>query len=351
MATRLMDAMVERGHSVSLISWDLDGASGFYPMRSEIAWHCLNTGDPRRRASLHEMFRRAAVVRQLVRECRPDAIIAFQSGPFIALRAYTIGLGVPIVASERNAPTIFDHTRAGRWRSVVFQGLRLANQITIQCESYRSLYPGYLRDRITTIPNPVFPAQRQAQPATPVAGRFRLLSVGRLGYQKNYSVLIDAFATIANNLPDWDLIIYGEGEERAALERRIAELGLAERISLPGITTDIESVYVKAHAIVLSSRWEGFPNVLAEGMAHGLPAVGFEETAGVKDLVEHEITGLLARGNDNADFLAKALCDLMVDHERRARMGVQAAERVRQYAPRKIFDAWEKLLLDISGRT
>ena len=350
MIITIMNAMVARGHEVDLFTWDLRGAEAFYPMAPDITWHRLDMGSPSVKASKKLMWGRAHTIRSLVCQRRPQVIVCFQDGPFLALRAYTLGLGIPVVAAERNAPTRFDYTSAGRHRRLIFQGLRSATRIAIQCESYRALYPAFLRERIACIPNPVLPAVWRARPDTPNPdGRFRLLSVGRLGYQKNYSVLVEAFAQLAPAFPDWDLVIVGDGEDRAGLESLVAERGLERRVTLAGVSTSIAKWYASAQLFCLPSLWEGFPNSLAEAFAHGLPAVGFANCAGVRDLIVHGSNGLLADGNGDAASLTGTLAALMSDSALRASMGLAAVDSVRQFNPQNIFSRWEQLFSEIAA--
>ena len=109
----------------------------------------------------------------------------------------------------------------------------------------------------------------------------------------------------------------------------------------------MESEYVELQLFCLPARWEGFPNALAEALAHGLPAVGFEGCAGVPDLIVDGESGVLAVGNNDAKTLSSALGDLLGKHELRARMGNFAQASMVQYAPRKMFDLWEKTLLSV----
>ena len=316
MIISLMNDMVARGHEVNLLTWDRSGSEAFYPMAPEITWHRLDIGDPSIKAGKAQMLHRARAVRALVRHHRPQAVVCFQDGTFLAVRAYTLGYRIPIIVAERNAPTRFDHISAGRNRNLIYQCFRSAHLITIQCESFREHYPSFLWPKISCIPNPVFPADSYAKPGTPEpGGHYQLLSVGRLSYQKNYGILIEAFGELASSLPDWNLVIYGDGENRARLEELVASRGLEGRVKLPGVTTSITACYKTSQLFCLPSRWEGFPNALAESLAHGLPAVGFEGCAGVKDLIVHEQTGLLAEGNGDPKTLAAGLSILMKNPE------------------------------------
>jgi glycosyltransferase involved in cell wall biosynthesis len=351
MIISIMNAL-SPGHEVSLLTWDSDRATTFYPMAAEISWHRIDMGDPRVKAGLGTILARLAKVRRLVNDVAPDVIVCFQGGSFRAMQLYTAGLGIPLIAAERTSPSLYDHANSSRLRFVERQAFRFARRITIQFERYRDLYPAYLRARMVTIPNPVPQAARLARPdAAGAEGRWRVLSVGRLGYQKNFSVLMDAFAGLAEGFLDWDLRIVGEGEDRGALEAQLARLpGLKGRVSLPGATREMEEEYAAAHLFCLPSRWEGFPNALAEALAHGLPAVGFAGCDGVPDLIEPGQNGALATGNRDAAALADALAPLMADAEKRSALGRNAVASVAGYRPEEIFGLWEKVLREcISG--
>jgi GalNAc-alpha-(1->4)-GalNAc-alpha-(1->3)-diNAcBac-PP-undecaprenol alpha-1,4-N-acetyl-D-galactosaminyltransferase len=346
MITTIINALVERNHQIDLLTWDMNGAQSFYPIDPQVTWHQLNMGDPARKAKIMLMVRRARLVRDIVRNHRYQAIICFQDGPFMAIRLYTSGMSIPVIAAERNAPTRFEHTKAGTRRSqFTFNAFRFAYKIILQNESFRNLYPDYLQKRIEVIPNPVQSVIEHASPEQKnTKGRFRLLSVGRLSYQKNYQCLIEAFIKIAPRVPDWDLEIIGEGEDRQNLSTMIQDSGLQERILLPGTLNNLIKKYSGSHLFCLSSRWEGFPNALAEALSHGLPAVGFADCAGVNDLIEDGITGVLTKGNGSSEDLSVSLENMMKDHEARHQMGNAAPETMLTFAPDTVFSRWEKIL-------
>ena len=296
--TILMNGMVARGHEVSLLTWDRADAEAFFPISPEIGWHRLNLGDTDTKANIRVRLQRARAVRNVIRECKPQLIVGFRGGQFLVARLYSLGLGIPAIAAERNSPSRFDHMPGGsRWRFIEFNGMRLANKVVIQLEGYRSQYPGYLRDKLVAIPNPVVPAVRFATVDRPDNnGRFRVLSVGRLSYQKNNESLIFAFNALAEQFPSWDLMILGEGDERPQLERLVREAGFADRVRLLGAKANVAEWYEGAHLFCLPSRHEGFPNALAEAQAHGLPAVGFAGCAGVNELIQDGKTGFSREG-------------------------------------------------------
>jgi glycosyltransferase involved in cell wall biosynthesis len=344
MIISIMNALSSR-HEISLLTWDNDRASTFYPMEEHISWYRLNIGDPSFKAGLGTILARLRKVRPLVNEIAPDLIVCFQGGSFRSMQLYTMGLKIPLIAAERTSPSLYDHANSWRMRFLEHQSFRFARVITIQFERYRNLYPPYLRSQMVTIPNPVPQARRLARPdETGPSGRWRLLSVGRLGYQKNFSILIEAFARLAERFPDWDLRIVGEGEDRIALETQIAQRPeLKDRITLPGAISAVDQEYASAHLFCLPSLWEGFPNALAEALAHGLPSVGFASCDGIPDLIEAGRNGALVKGDRNAAALAEALAPLMADAEKRANLGKNAVVSVAGYQPEEVFAQWDKL--------
>lgn len=348
MIVTIMNEMVRRGHDVALFTWDPVDAVAFYSIDPSIDWYRLNMGDPSQKAGFSARIKRAPQVRKLVLEFSPDVIVCFQGGPFKALLAYTLGLGIPIVAAERTSPSLYEFVgrgmRAKRREHFLF---RFASKITVQFDRYRTAYPQTLQSLIVETPNPVAQANLQAAPEQAnEKGRYTLLSVGRLSFQKNYEVLLKAFERIAHDFPDWDLLVLGEGEDREKLQTLIEGSDvLLGRVNIPGAVSDVSKYYAHAHLFCLPSRWEGFPNALAEALAHGLPSVGFAECDGVADLVAPGRTGLTAEGNNNAETLSLVLAELMADPSKRIKMGETARASMQKYRPEKCFDRWEEVLL------
>ena len=134
------------------------------------------------------------------------------------------------------------------------------------------------------------------------------------------------------------------------LEAQVANLGMTDQIIFLGAVRDINALYASSHLFCLPSRWEGFPNALAEAFSYGLPVVGFDECAGVCDLIDHEKNGLLASGNGNAASLAEALRRMMGDADLRARMGNAGLASMKSYVPKVIFDKWDKLAKEVSDQ-
>jgi glycosyltransferase involved in cell wall biosynthesis len=348
MSILLMNSLVDRGHDVSLFTWDHPAARAFYPMRESIRWHRLNMGDPGRSASAALRFSRMVAFRKYAAALGPDVVVAFQHGAYLFAALGLVPRRIPVVLAERNAPDRLDHTSEGRHRGTMFLTMRMAAAVTVQFASYVERYPKHLRARIVAISNPVYRAEEFATPGANKARR-TLLSIGRLSYQKNFAPLVCAFASLAARFPDWQLRIVGDGEERASLLDLVERLGMGTRVSLPGAVRDVSMEYRAADLFCLPSRWEGFPNALAEAMAHGLPVVGYRQCAGMSELVTPGRDGQLADGNGDPDTLAAALAPLMQDATLRGRMGMEARRISEVYPPERSFDDWERLLRRVAN--
>ncbi|TGV62805.1 glycosyltransferase, partial [Mesorhizobium sp. M2D.F.Ca.ET.160.01.1.1] len=107
-------------------------------------------------------------------------------------------------------------------------------------------------------------------------GGTRFVAVGRLEKQKGFDLLLEAFSRVARQLPMVTLVIFGEGPERAALEQQARGLGIADRVRMPGVTNSPVGWLSVGDIFVLSSRFEGFPNVLLEALMAGMATVAFD---------------------------------------------------------------------------
>jgi glycosyltransferase involved in cell wall biosynthesis len=188
-----------------------------------------------------------------------------------------------------------------------------------------------------------------ARPDHPIDGCWRLLSVARLEPQKNLAALIEAFAALAPHFPDWQLRIVGEGSLRTELQQLTDRHGIRPRVGFAGAIDDIDAEYAAAHLFCLASRWEGFPNAMAEAMAHGLPVIGFDGCPGVNALVAPGVDGLLAPGNGDVTSLTDALRRLMNDARSRQSMGQNAARIANRFDATEITLQWERVIAEAAG--
>jgi glycosyltransferase involved in cell wall biosynthesis len=340
MICQLAGALVARNQRVLLVSWDAPDTTAYYPIHPSVQWLRLGFQN-----GMFDKFRR---IRVLSAQLKAHGIRTFAGFVMSADRTVYIAArlgGVRLIVAERNAPVMYWMRYNGWRRLMCFAWMRLADRVVVQMPRFVEAYPQSLRQRIEVIANPVPQVSRQACPAARnSAGRFILLCVSRLDHaQKRVECLIRAFARVAATHPEWDLRIVGDGPEEARLRGIVGELGLTNRVGIEPARKDVFEVYVQAHLFAIPSLWEGFPNALAEALAHGLPAVGFAEAQGVADLIGAD-AGWLAPGLDDEFSLARTLGQAMTGGEERARRGGAAIRKMAAFLPEAQFDRWAEVI-------
>jgi len=294
---------------------------------------------------------RVRALRRVIKAFRPDIVLGMMTTASVLSVLASSGLGCRVIATEHTHPP--SQTLSGLWlrlrRLTYPRAARVVALTRGTADWIEQHVPG---SRLAVIPNPVhWPLPRAEPLLTPVSGdgRKRLLAVGRLHADKGFDLLIQAFATLAPSHPDWDLVILGEGDERAALEAQVGKAGLASRISMPGRAGNVGDWYDSADLYVLTSRFEGLSNTLLESMASGLAAVSFDCDTGPREIVREGIDGVLVRPNGDVPALCKALADVMGNDGARQRMA-QAATDVRdRFSAKRVLQQWQELFDGVRG--
>ena len=192
--------------------------------------------------------------------------------------------------------------------------------------------------RISVIPNPVAGPEARAfeHGPSPLADRF-VLGAGRLAREKGFDRLVAAFAALGRR--DVRLVILGEGTERESLVRLTRQLGVDDLVHLPGRVADIGRWYRYAACCVLSSRHEGWPNVLGEAMVHGCPVVSFDCPYGPSEMIEDGENGLLVADGD-VEALTAAIARVLGDAALRRRLAAGGMEWAKQFEVETIAARW-----------
>lgn len=168
------------------------------------------------------------------------------------------------------------------------------------------------------------------------------LAVGRLSHEKGFDLLIKAWKIVAQKHPDWLLNIYGTGELHASLQQEILHNHLEKQIFIHPPTKEIEEVYAKHSIFVLSSRHEGFPLVLIEALASGLPCVAFDCKHGPKQMINNGQNGFLVELG-NVEKLAENITTLIENEELRYTFSKEAVSNAQEYSLDSIMKQWNNL--------
>ena len=188
------------------------------------------------------------IIRETCKEWKPDVVISFYND-LCALAAIAIlGLHIPLIYSERNDPNRTNQRPIDQvYRKIVENR---ADKIVFQTKGAQACYPPKVQKKSTVILNPL---DTSAFPTHDFSNEKKeIVSVGRLEPQKNQKLLIESFSMLAEELSDYNLVIYGEGSLRKELEVFIESKGLTNRVLLPGAKSGIQNYIKDASLFVLS---------------------------------------------------------------------------------------------------
>lgn len=293
---------------------------------------------------------RALALRRVLRELRPDLALSFMTAANVLLALAATGIkGLATVGAERVHPPMYPLGKIWETlRTHLYRRLDAVVALTFETTEWLCRHTG--ARRVVRIPNvAMWPLTLQPpylQPPVRSAQQRLLLAVGRFSEQKRFDLLISAFQRLAARFPLWKLVILGDGPDRAALEAQIEAAELKHRVALPGRAGNVGQWYAAADLYVMSSRFEGFPNALAEAMAHGLPAVSFDCDTGPRDIIRHDVDGLLVTNGDVV-ALADTLGRLMGDEGLRQQFAVNAIDARKRFSMEKIAGMWEDLFEEL----
>lgn len=340
--TEVTSGLVERGHDVSIVSFDSPGGRAFYPLHPAVRWIPLAVGRAHRPATFRETLHRMVSLRSTVVRESPQVVVGFMNSMFMPLGIAMIGTGVPVIASEH---TVCNHYRRRPLELFLLQFVPyLTKRMVVVSRSAQISFNAKLQRHMTIVPNPVN-INASAPAAAPVDGdRKTLLSVGRLSQEKDHKTLIEAFALVAADFPQWDLRIVGDGELRAELESLIERLKLGARVCLAGTTPDVMREYRQATIFAMSSRYESFGLATAEALASGVAVIGFADCPGTNELIQDGQNGLLVHGGDRVAGMASGLLQLMDNPNLRRRLAAAGPASVARFSKTQICTQWENTL-------
>lgn len=271
-------------------------------------------------------LRTIGYIRKEIKKINPDSVLSFGNYWNNLVLLSCLGLKYPIFVSDRSKPD----KNLGRTQNWLRKKLYpKAAGVIAQTQKAKDIYQKmYRNDNIVVIGNPI----RELSPNNGVEREKIVLSIGRLINTKHYDRLIDVFSQI--NAPDWKLVIIGGDalklHNSEKYRQQVERLGLQERVILTGTLKNVDEYLHKSSIFVFPSSSEGFPNVVGEAMAAGLPVVSYDCVAGPSDMIEDGENGYLVPMFD--DMMMKERIVFLMEHEEeRKRMGGNAKQSIRRF--------------------
>lgn len=277
-------------------------------------------------------------LKKKIKKEKPDVVLSFlQSANMMAILLKMFGGKFRLVVSERCDPS--ERGFGDRFFEKHFYSK--ADVTVCQSKKVMEFFKEKDRAKMTVIPNPIA--------ASAIPERFEgerrhtVVGVGRLSEQKNFEMLIRAFAALPERFSDYTLEIYGGGPLEEKLQSLIEELGLSERAELMGVKKNVMHYISDVALYVMSSNYEGFPNALVEAMATGLPVISTNFSTGVaKDIVKEE-NGIVISVGDREALIA-AMEKMLSEQEKWEQMSLENRKLLDTLSEKNVMEMWVQVL-------
>jgi len=342
-AVLLAEGLTEKQHQVSFITLFGEEAD-FYDLPEEIPRIALKVDGSSANLlqGLQNNLRRLRSLRQAVDSCQPNIVISFLDKTNVLTLISCLGSKYPLIVSEQNDPTQNDIGRI--WNLLRRLTYPFATMVVSCSQGVDRNWSWLSPKQRAVIYNPLAVKDRDSTvaPLQLDSNFHKVVAMGRLTPQKGFDLLLQAFALISEQFPNWQLVILGEGEQRELLEALARKLGLESQVIMPGLVSNPFPVLQQCELFVLSSRYEGFGNVIIEAMSCGIPVISTNCPSGPGEIINSGKNGILVPNQDK-DRLAQAMKTLMSDPERRQELSAQAQNSLRRFELNEIVSQWEQL--------
>jgi len=290
-------------------------------------------------------IRRAHQLRRLARSGAYDILLSFGDNTNVQLLLATRLLKIPVLVAEHNDPRKHFIGAIATWlRRLLYRYARLVIVLTPDIGRWAREIAN--ENAVRVIPNPISEQFLKYDRSPNEGSTHAIVAMGRMVPQKGFDYLLRAFALCAGRHPTWTLRIFGEGPEHQNLCALADKLEIESRVRFEPVTREPEKVMRESDLFVLSSRYEGFPMVLLEAMASGMPVISFDCLSGPREMIRNGIDGVLVPPED-VEALASAMDRLMGNEEERLRLGTRAVEIDQRFGLARVSAMWKKVFEEV----
>lgn len=309
----------------SVIALKSGGATAQALTREGVAFRVLNSPDSFL-PGLLDMFPLHVRLKNVIRKISPDVIHTWLTRANVAGRCAARSAGnFPVISSLRviEKEKAY-HLWAEKWTQAK------ADAVTVNCTPMRDFAVqdiGIPQEKIKVIFNGIRAASPQQSSSTGKPDGLRFGAMGRLHAQKGFDIFLEAAKLVLQKNPDCRFTIAGEGPERSSLENLARRLGIKEKVKFAGVIKSAD-FFGACDIFVLSSRWEGMPNVVMEAMAYG-KSIAASRVGGVTDLIEDGKEGLLFPP-ESPQACAQAMLRLAESPDLRSKLASAAQKKIKE---------------------
>lgn len=336
-ASRLANYLDNKGYDVLMVSSANPSASTIpvYELNPTVYVRNINVNDINTNVELIKYF-------------ETDFAAVLASGSVLINIAKSLVISnTPFMLSERAEPSASLETYWKGYNHNDYNDVyALADIISVQFDSFKEFFNKANKEKTVTLANPFdLPCINHEKPRRKV-----IVCAARVWFvQKRQDLLLKAFSKIAKEHLDWSLEFYGNayGEDADILKSMAKEYKIEKQVKISPSVDNIADVFENSSVFVLPSKFEGFPNSLAEALSYGLPSIGFESCPGVNQLIENNTNGYLVPDRNEkemVDSLSKKLSKLISGKELREEMSINAVGLMKRYCQSKVLEEWMQAL-------
>lgn len=338
----LANYFVSRGYRVTMVTqYKRDNEYSLNPQVRRVLSDI--TEDETTKSRLINFVRRFRKLRGIWKKEKPDVILSFIGKNNIMAILTSRFLKIPVAVSVRAEPS--EEYYNSILKFLAKHLFAKADGIILQTGRCFDFFPQKVQKKAVVLKNPInssffrerYEGERERT----------IVAVGRVDENKNHEMLIKAFSQIAEEYPDFKLIIYGEGELRESLLAKIKEMRLADRVFMPGSVDNVADVIYKSQIFVLPSNTEGAPNTLIEAMVMGLCVISTDcPCGGPADLITNGLNGILTPVGD-VNKMKENLQNLLNNLQKTEELGKKANETADIFRPEIVYREWEEFLCSL----